>query len=442
MSLMRPMTAPHSDSPRVARAFSAYLLGLLAACGTIGCDGGDSPTAVPSASPVSPTSPYAVTAYLDTVVRFTQTYFYFGDRIDWTALRQRATTRAGGAQTVRQIYPAIDTLVLELTDPHSFFLPPSQTLGNREDPSGPMYTPMSRVIAPGIGYLWLTSFGGRNSVGRADTLQRLIAEVDSIAGGACGWIIDLRANIGGFWPPMLAGISPLVTPGIAGGFVERDPKKRFNYYVYAGVAGLESPTGQRWDHTVTPRSYDLRRRNPPIALLHGRYTASAGEIVVLAFKDSTRAVRTFGGATTGLTTQPYTYTFRDTASLGITAAMMFDRSGRTYGGGSIPPDQVASGAGIGVEFTPAFRPATRGEEVIEAAVNWMESRPECRSSVSARILFVRRLYAACGSRRRRRPVHAARPTGRWECPLPGSRAGRRSPRRALADEQSDRPLAR
>ena len=386
---MRSISALSSRSPRLVLALRVGMVGALVAFGPIACGGGgDTPvsplTPTPPVVPAVRPSPAAVTAYLDSAVSFTETYFYFGERIDWRAVRQRAAQRAAGAQTFRETYPAIDTLARELQDPHSFFYLPSQTLGNREDPSGPLYTPISLVIAPKIGYLWLPSFGGRNAVGRADTLQRLIAEADSVADGACGWIIDQRANVGGFWPVMLAGISPLVTPGIVGGFAERNPRGRYLYYVGAGVAGLQEGTnGPRYEFLAATRRYELRRKNPPVALLQGQFTASAGEIVVMAFKDTTRGIRTFGGPTTGVTTQPYTFRMRDTASLQITAAIMFDRLGRNYGGGAIPPDQPESGTGVAGSFGSAFRPGTRGENVVESAITWLQSRPECQGTVAS-----------------------------------------------------------
>jgi carboxyl-terminal processing protease len=345
--------------------------------------GGDAPTATKSTNtPGTPkTSPVVVTAYVDTALLFTESYFYYASRIDWIRQRQRTVARAAGAQTFRDTYPALDTLARELNDPHSFFLPPSETLGNREDPSGPLYTPTSAVIAPGIGYLWLTQFGGTNGPARADTLQRLIAQADSIAGGACGWIIDERANTGGFWPVMLAGISPLVTGGIVGGFVERDPQFKYYYYLSGASAGIQDFTGRRFEYLALSRQYELRRKNPPIALIQGRFTASAGEIIVMSFKDSTRAVRTFGGPTFGVTTQPYTYVMRDTASLLITAGLMFDRSGHSYNGAPISPDEPAVGPGVAASFTSSFRPGVRGDAAIEPAIAWLQSRPECATQI-------------------------------------------------------------
>jgi hypothetical protein len=370
-----------THSIRVTR--KAALAVLACSVITAAACGGDSSTGLKNPGTTKKASPLVVTAYVDTALLFTQEYFYYGSRIDWTALTTRTKARSAGAQTFKETYPALDTLTRELNDPHSFFLAPTETLGNREDPSGPLYTPISSVIAPGIGYLWLTQFGGKNALGRADTLQRLIATADSVAGGACGWIIDERANTGGFWPVMLAGISPLETSGIVGGYFEKNPQFKYSYYVSPGASGVQDFNGQRYEYIALPQQYTLRHPKAPVAVIQGHFTASAGEIVVMSFKDSTRAVRTFGGPTYGVTTQPYTYLMRDTASLQITAGLMFDRLGHSYNGTSIPPDQTVDGPGVTGSFGSAFLPATRGDAAIEPAIAWLQSRPECANQTIA-----------------------------------------------------------
>jgi C-terminal processing protease CtpA/Prc len=357
-------------------------MALVAAAVLLGACGGSDPAA-PNA-PVVPDTPRvpatsaAAAAYLDTALLFTEQSFYYGSRVNWAALRSRAVARSAGAQTTAGTHAAIDTAVRELNDRHSFFYRPAETLGNREDPSGPLYTPVSTTIAPRIGYLWLTSFGGRNGTARADTLRRLIQQVDS-ASDVCGWIIDQRANTGGFWPVMLSGISPLITNGSVGGFVERDPTERYSYFVQDGNAGLVDPSGRRFVYQTAAQSYQLRRPNPPVALLQGQFTASAGEIVVMAFKEPARGVRTFGAPTYGVTSQPYTYRMRDTASIQVTAAIMFDRQGRDYAGGAIAPDEAVAGPAVNSAFQPAVRDA-----VVDAAVSWLNTRPECTGTVAAR----------------------------------------------------------
>jgi C-terminal processing protease CtpA/Prc len=265
-------------------------------------------------------------AYLDTALSFMQAYYFYGDTVNWAAKRTLAFQRAGAAQTRAAVYPAIQAAVRELGNTHSAFYPPSQTLGNREDPSTPFYTPMSTSLTSRIAYLWVPTFGGKSQLGRADSIQRIIARADSTP-QLCGWVLDLRGNPGGFWPTMLVGLSPLVTPGLVGGFVERDARETYEYHVQPGAALLREPDGKLYEYLRLPNSYKVSRPGLPVAILQGDITASAGEIIVMAFKEPNR-VRTFGGPTYGATTQPYTMTFADTSSLQIAAALMFDRQRR------------------------------------------------------------------------------------------------------------------
>lgn len=367
----------------LSRAVLAGALLTLPVLGPMACGGGSDGGGGTITTPPPPTKTMSATAaqYLNNGISFINRYFYYRSRIDTAALRARANARgnAVGAQRFSDTYPALDTATRELGDPHSFFYKPTETLGNREDPSGPLYTPIASQIAPRIGYLWLTSFGGKSPSGRVDTLQRLIAKVDTSA-SICGWIIDQRANVGGFWPVMLSGIQPLLTPGRVGGFREGDGT---SYYYFANTRGsglidkTERPPNDSAVFLTLPQSYTLRNPNPPVAILQGRYTASAGEIVVMAFKDPTRAIRTFGEDTYGVTTQPYTYTLPDTASIQITAALMFDRQGKDYGGGAIPADQPVAGPAINSSFQPGTRDA-----VVDAAIAWLNQQTGCKATTA------------------------------------------------------------
>lgn len=348
---------------------AAALLGTAAAGA---CGSSDSPTGVDT--PVATISTVA-RAYLDTALSFMQAYYFYGDTVNWTAKRALAFQRAGAAQTRKDVYSAVDLAVKELGNTHSTFYPPSQTLGNREDPATPFYKPVSMSLTPRISYLWVPLFGGKSQIGRADTIQRIVAHGDSTP-GLCGWIIDLRGNPGGFWPSMLAGLSPLITPGLAGGFVERDPKSAYEYHVQPGAAFLREPSGTMYEYIRLPSTYTLAHPGLPIAILQGDITASAGEIVVMAFKEPNR-VRTFGASTYGATTQPYTWTFADTSSLQIAAALMFDRQRKTYAGGKIPADEPIAGPLIRDNYIPGTR-----DVVIDAATSWLLSRPECAGTAA------------------------------------------------------------
>jgi C-terminal processing protease CtpA/Prc len=236
-----------------------------------------------------------------------------------------------------------------------------------------------------MAYLWLPTFGGINSTARADSIQQTIAKGDSTP-NLCGWIIDLRGNPGGFWPAMLAGLSPLITPGRVGGFVERDTTYRYFYQVSPGVAGLFDRSANRtYTYLTLTKSYQLVHTGLPVAILQGGNTASAGEIIVMSFKEPGRAVRTFGKPTYGVTSQPYTYTMSDKASVQVTAALMFDRQMKTYytgTSGPIPPDEDITGPPVRYDtYVPGTDLPT--DAVVQAAVSWLNKQPACATAPTA-----------------------------------------------------------
>jgi carboxyl-terminal processing protease len=391
-------------SRTLARAFAACLLVSLPIVGPAACGGGEDP------GPTEPTDtmPARVRAYLDTAILFTQEYFYYGDRVNWTTVREKAYRTAANAQTFAATYPAIKEMIEGLGDNHSFFYEPAETLGEREDSPIPFNLPAVATLSSRIGYLWVPIFGGKSMPGRADTLQRYIARADSTP-GLCGWIVDLRGNYGGFWPAMLAGISPLITPGRVGGYVERDTSYRVFYEVRPGVAAVfERSSGQTFTYVNLPQAYQLQHANLPVAILQGGFTASAGEIIVMTFKEPNRAVRTFGKPTLGATSQPYTYRLADRASIQVTAAMMFDRQFRQYGGGPIPPDEDVTGPTISQSYVPGA--STANDAVISAATTWLNRQPSCANAPAADL---ERGDATGGRFRPTTPIPGALPAEAW-----------------------------
>jgi carboxyl-terminal processing protease len=405
---------PRSRS--LTRAVAACLVVALPLLGLAACGGGDGDgTTEPSPSTTATIAPRAA-AYLDTALLFTQEVFYYGSRVDWSSVRAKAFKTAAGAQTLAATYPAIKEMIAGLGDPHSFFYEPSESLGNRDDPNTPFYHPMVATVGTRVAYLWVPTFGGINSKARADTIQRAIAKGDSTA-NLCGWIIDLRGNPGGFWPAMLAGLSPLITPGRVGGFVERDTTYRYFYQVNPGVAGLFDRSANRnYTYLDLGSSYTLSaaHANLPIAILQGGLTASAGEIIVMSFKEPNRAVRTFGKPTYGVTSQPYTYTLSDKASVQVTAALMFDRQTKTYyanGTGPIPPDEDVNGPTISGSFVPGANLAT--DAVVTAATNWLNKQPACANATAGDAESARTRLAPGGVFRSTVPLPGAQPPSAW-----------------------------
>jgi carboxyl-terminal processing protease len=317
-----------------------------------------------------------VQSYLDTAAIFTERWFYFNERVDWNTLRSQMNARAMGATRYEQAHAAVDTMVRALNDRHSFFYVPSRTPGTSNPaPDVAYHRPLAKSFTARVGYLWLPMFVGTNQQARADSIQGSIAHLDSTS-SLCGWIVDLRGNPGGYWAPMLAGLSPLLTEGSVGGYVLRDVTQRYFYEVHPGAAGVRVPGGAYFELARLPWTYKVRNASVPIAILQTASTASAGEILIMALRDSSRATRSFGANSYGATTQPFSKTLVDTSSIQITAGVFFDRYDRRFDNYVIPVDQPVAGPSIGTSYVPGA--AT--DAVIDAATTWIRSQGSCTSA--------------------------------------------------------------
>lgn len=194
-----------------------------------------------------------------------------------------------------------------------------------------------------------------------DRAQGLIQTIDSTA--TCGWIVDLRIDFGGGDPPMMAGVGPILGDGQSGAFVAPDQANQpWSYqngqFVVAGSV-RESAT----------HPYVLKHPNPPVAVLTDQVTASAGEVVLIAFRGRPNS-RTFGLPSAGYPTANGGMDMSDGARIVLTTAQEADRTGHVYPEAPIAPDQTV---------TPDWtRFGTAGDPVIVAAQQWLQSQAACQ----------------------------------------------------------------
>jgi C-terminal processing protease CtpA/Prc len=197
-----------------------------------------------------------------------------------------------------------------------------------------------RRLADALGYIEVPGI-----VGGGDSFDRdavaAIREVDGVA--TCGWVVDLRRNVGGNMWPMLHALRPILGEGNP--FTYRYGKGPFS----------QAPV------------YSLRQRRPAIAVLTSRLTVSSGELVTIAFRGPS-TTRTFGEATGGLSTSNMTFPLVDGAMLVLTVSRAADRVGRVYDG-PIQPDQP-----VEIDWT---RVGTQDDPVLRVATEWLREQPPC-----------------------------------------------------------------
>jgi hypothetical protein len=306
--------------------------------------------------------------YLAHALDLLQTYSLHRHEVDWTALRDSVDAVAGHPPTPAAAYGGIRLALALIGERHSFFLEPSVA----SSPVVPSPDPVSQVVEAlsgtegRFGYVQVGSFGGSSA--QADSLaadlQRRIEALDDE--GVCGWIVDLRGNIGGNMWPMVAGLGPLIGEGVMGYFV--DPDSVRTAWTYAdGVAGID---GDGIASVADP--YRTRAAQPPVAVLADERTASSGEATFIAFKGRPETF-TSGVRTAGLSTGNRGFRLSDGALLVITTTWMADRTGNIYGS-SVPVDeQVPGDRTLDVATDNPFR----------LALAWLAGRPACDGSVAA-----------------------------------------------------------
>jgi C-terminal processing protease CtpA/Prc len=208
-----------------------------------------------------------------------------------------------------------------------------------------------RRLERGLGYIDVPGVVGGG--GRFDEdAVRAIREVD--AEPTCGWVVDLRRNVGGNMWPMLHAVRPILGEATPGYFVSSGEREAFSYR-YGKGPGMAVPV------------YRLRRPDPPVAVLTSRLTVSSGEALTVAFRGRPRT-RSFGEATAGLPTANQTLPMVDGAVIVVTTSYEADRTGRVYEG-PIAPDQEVQilWPRIGSDEDP----------VLQAATGWLRGQPAC-----------------------------------------------------------------
>jgi hypothetical protein len=316
--------------------FSATLLTV-----ALGCAGrGVSPPPAPeSEAGMSAAARGYLLAALDTIEQNVMR----AEGVSWSRIRDSALIIAEGAQRPFDTYPAIDWAARR-ANKHSFLQVPA--------------TPgaVSTLLEGRIGYIHVPQRGG-TAVSLADSLHRAVGALQD--SGACGWIVDVRANGGGNMWPMLAGVGPLLGDTLVGSFGGQQESPR--WYYRNGLSGILFASGRVDTITrVTVPPVQPRNAAAPVAVLFDAGTGSSGEAVVIAFLGRP-GTRSFGSPSAGFATVNRGARLADGANLVITTGHNADRLGRVYGDQLQPDSQVA---------LPTGWPSST-DRVTAAALRWL-----------------------------------------------------------------------
>lgn len=247
----------------------------------------------------------------------------------------RAEPELKAKATIAATYHGLSELAAVAGGVHSWLMTPADVSSIAEQNAPGASFPVPTVSTrDGISVLTLPGFQGEEpeAVERYESSGREAMRA-AAASTDCGWIVDLRANGGGNAWPMLAVAAPLLDDGDVVG-LKRGEVVQWAHVDDGGV--VSTPGG---DDTASAGGFAI---DAPVALLTSGVTASAAEIVAIAFAGQADAVRV-GKPTAGLTTGNEARELRDGARLILTTTYDVDRTGRVYDGPLVPDVEVAPG---------------------------------------------------------------------------------------------------
>lgn len=313
----------------------------------------------------------AAKAYLDRALDYMEKYGPYRKQMNWKVLRREAAELAAGATRTEETYPAINMVCAQQKN-HSCQLmnlpkPSAETqrkvyeierryrhwdgrkllLARHPSVFTGRKVPIFAMLESSghrYAYLYLPAAGAGDPTFDLDespprwanAIQELIEKARTR--GAEGWIVDLRGSSGGFLPPMLAGLQPLL-----GDVTLLKIDGRHNRWSFVSERGA---IFQKWGHHNSylvlelPRSRSIDESGAPVAILLDGATGGASEGLAIAFKGRPNTV--FAGSRSAGDNAMGTY-FRlsDGAVLWILDGETSDRLGQRYPEG-IEPDVTLS----------------------------------------------------------------------------------------------------
>lgn len=255
----------------------------------------------------------------------------YNQKVDFKGVYDTAILKMENAKTYADTYASIKYVLAALKDNHSFFFaPPSdgrsviQALSNK-----PGSIPFKTYIKDNqYGVITIKSYNSVDNQDRhqiADSLYRTLVYFGKRK--IKGIIIDLRKMEGGTEVPFLCGFAPLINREFLIGYVDNKGHKtqtiRYKNGIYAKNKGKTVRLSYLTDYTP------LSITGIPIAILTSKYTASAGEMILISFLGLDN-VRTFGQPTLGVPTGKDNIFLTDGAFISLTSSASYDRKGYIY----------------------------------------------------------------------------------------------------------------
>ena len=287
---------------------------------------------------------------LQEVISIVRKHSIYKDQIDWDKIEGEFLDKSNLCQSYEEIYLVISQLLHEIGDKHGFILLPDQINQRNAHISD---TIRGNLIEDGIGYINIPSCPSLDVSLNQDYAQRLQNTIKKIDNSNInGWVIDLRNNNGGNLWPMLLGLGPIIGSKVLGYFIDSE-----NEYISFSYENGTVKYGDSVQLLMPNKNYYIAKCNKPIiAILIGRSTASSGEILAIALRNSYSKV--FGEYSAGFTNSTKMFELNDGALLFITSSRIASLDKKICSE-IIKPDVIV--------------PSENDEVILKEAIGWIKS---------------------------------------------------------------------
>jgi carboxyl-terminal processing protease len=321
-----------------AIAFTLLALAASASCTTTDTPAtGSVPPSVLSPTPAPSQMSAEAREYLEFALSEIRTHDFYAREADWPSLEQGAYLRASLAADSSEVYPAIGWVLRSLGDGHGFLIP-SDRLDDLERFFHRTPVPSTRLVGH-VAVLRLPSFGRAPHTRAAHQYVEAAWRALRMTTASCGWVLDLRSDLGGDAYPMLGAVAS---------FLDDVGKPIGGLSATGDVSWVRVHEGAVWESGRT-QGVAVDYGSPPtmtsrrVAVLIGPNTMSAGEATLIALL-SQSGVRTFGLPTAGAAGSPKRITMPDGAELWVTTSIGVDAMRTPYPAAIAPDVQVGDHA--------------------------------------------------------------------------------------------------
>lgn len=270
----------------------------------------------------------------------------FRQNVDWTTLEPAVLGGLDSLKCFEDFVTRVKLIFTTIGDNHGFLSVNGLRIGSEEKPIISVRKSLTaaykeepfpiryqtRIFDNNYGYIFVPGNSlNENPQMLAQALQDSLCKLNP--DNLKGIIIDLRLNEGGSNIPLFTGLHQLLGDKNVGAFANYQGKSTSIWNVKNG----------RYlkDGRVYVKSKCSCSKNIKVAVLLSQITASAGEMLAIAFKGRKNTIF-IGEKTYGLTTGVVAFRI-DGYLLGISASLSKDRTGKIYYGSVAPDIEIIEG---------------------------------------------------------------------------------------------------